>query len=459
VSPEPAQSEAGAAVIATLLRPVDPITPDTSVAQAADLIQSPAYAALLCLPVVDDGVPLGTISRHQLTRIFTHRFGRELYGNRPVAEVMNRSPLVVAESMHVDPAAQYVAAKLGTPITEDFIVTRDDRYTGMGVVLDLLAATQRRVAHNAARLSEAYTQLKSSQAALVQSEKMASLGQMVAGVAHELNTPLGYVRNNVELLQGILAQLKDVLGDYDSLAAMLTDAAADEAELARQLQKASAAAAELREARLLEDTEGLLGDTLFGVDTIKELVVNLRNFSRMDAAKVAEISLNDCLDQTLVIANNVLKNRVEVIRRYGDIPPVTCSPSQINQVFLNMMTNAAQAIEHEGGKLMLKTEADGDWVRVTLQDNGKGIPKEHLARIFDPFFTTKAVGQGTGLGLSISYQIVQAHGGNIQVASVPGTGTRFIVSLPVAPARSGARAAPASAAAAVPRLAAQTKGG
>jgi two-component system, NtrC family, sensor kinase len=119
-----------------------------------------------------------------------------------------------------------------------------------------------------------------------------------------------------------------------------------------------------------------------------------------------------------------------VIKRYGEIPPVACSPSQINQVLLNVMTNAAQAIEHEQGKLLLKTEAEGAWVRVSIQDNGKGISAENLSKIFDPFFTTKPVGQGTGLGLSISYQIIQAHGGTIQVASVPGKGTKFVISLP-----------------------------
>ncbi|MFI4983063.1 MAG: sensor histidine kinase, partial [Nevskiales bacterium] len=131
-----------------------------------------------------------------------------------------------------------------------------------------------------------------------------------------------------------------------------------------------------------------------------------------------------------------------------DIPNVACSPSQINQVLLNIMSNAAQAIEHEQGKLLLKTEHEGDWVRVSIQDNGKGIAPENLKKVFDPFFTTKPVGQGTGLGLSISYQIVQAHGGTIQVASAVGKGTRFVISLPLAPAVQPAVAAPDAARAA-----------
>jgi len=423
-----------AADLAALRRVVQPIAPATTVVEVADIIQRPEYAGLLCLPVVDRGQPLGTVSRNQLTDIFMMRFGRELYGNRPVAEVMNRKPLLVADELSLEAAAQYVAANIGSPISEDFIVTREGRYSGMGVVIDLLGAMQARVAQNAQQLSDAYRQLKSSQTALVQSEKMASLGQMVAGVAHEINTPLGYVRNNVEMVQGVFAQLRGMLGEHQQLTQMLTDEGTDEQALSQLLFKLTADAHDLEESKLLEDTEALFGDTLFGVDTIKELVINLRNFSRLDAAKVAEVNLNDCLDQTLVIANNVLKNKVEVIKRYGEIPNVACSPSQINQVLLNMMSNAAQAIEHDQGKLLLKTEADGAWVRVSIQDNGKGIAQEHLKKVFDPFFTTKPVGQGTGLGLSISYQIVQAHGGTIHVASVPGKGTRFVISLPLAAA-------------------------
>ncbi|HWY26006.1 MAG TPA: ATP-binding protein [Nevskia sp.] len=441
----PAAASAASGV-AALCRTVAGIAPATTVAEVADIIRRPEYAGLLCLPVVDHGKPVGTISRNQLTDIFMLRFGRELYGARPVTEVMNQRPLLVDENLPLDAAAQYVADHIGTPISEDFLVTRQGRYLGVGVVIDLLGAMKEQVARNAAQLADAYGQLKSSQTALVQSEKMASLGQMVAGVAHEINTPLGYVRNNVEMVQGVFGQMRGMLGEYDGLVRMLTDDNTDEQALSQLLFKLSSEAHDLQDSKLLEDAETLFGDTLFGVDTIKELVINLRNFSRLDAAKVAEVSLNDCLDQTLVIANNVLRNKVEIIKRYGEIPPVPCSPSQINQVLLNMMSNAAQAIEHEQGKLLLKTEAEGSWVKVSIQDNGKGISPENLQKIFDPFFTTKPVGQGTGLGLSISYQIVQAHGGTIHVASVPGKGTKFVISLPLAAADPSAAAGLASAA-------------
>jgi two-component system, NtrC family, sensor kinase len=419
--------------LAGLRLPIGAIPPETPVDEAADLFLQPEYAQMLCLPVVEQGRPVGTISRHVLNGIFLRRFGREIFGHRPVSQVMNTQPLIVDLNSPLEAAAQYITAQIGSPLTEDFIMVEDGRYAGMGVVLDLLRLLRERVAASTRQLSEAFNQLKSSQAALVQNEKMASLGQMVAGVAHEINTPLGYVRNNVEMAQGVFGQVAEALRQYHSLGRMLVDDGADEQQLNAQLGKTAALSGEIVAAGLLEETTALFTDTLFGVDQIKDLVINLRNFSRLDQSRVAAVSLNDCLDQTLSIANNLIKGRVSVIRRYGELPLVSCSPSQINQVLLNLITNGVQAIEHDQGKLLLKTEAGGDWVRISVQDNGKGIAPEHLQKIFDPFFTTKPVGHGTGLGLSISYQIIQAHGGSIQVVSKPGQGTKFLVSLPLNP--------------------------
>lgn len=180
---------------------------------------------------------------------------------------------------------------------------------------------------------------------------------------------------------------------------------------------------------LFSDMQTLFGDTNFGLEQISALVLGLKDFSRLDQSFTDNVSLNDCVDSALLIARNAIKNKVEVIRQLGDVPAISCMPSQINQVLLNLVTNAAQAIEGTG-KILIRTWADVERVYVSVQDNGKGISAENLKKIFDPFFTTKPVGEGTGLGLSICWKIIEQHGGVIRVASEPGRGTRFVIVLP-----------------------------
>jgi signal transduction histidine kinase len=182
----------------------------------------------------------------------------------------------------------------------------------------------------------------------------------------------------------------------------------------------------------VKELGSMLGDGLHGIEQITEIVTSLKNFSRIDRSKVSRFSLNEGLDSALVIARNLVKTKT-VIKNYGDIPPVECSPSQINQVFLNLITNAAQAIPDKSGTITLRTSRSGDQVKVEVADNGHGIPKDVLPKIFDPFFTTKEIGQGTGLGLSIAYKIVSEHGGKISVRSELDKGTVFTVLLPLKP--------------------------
>jgi len=280
-------------------------------------------------------------------------------------------------------------------------------------------------------LSEALKHLKESELMLVQTEKMSSLGQMVAGIAHEINTPLAYVKASLASVKERLPHVETIVAECTKLVAMLERGDVPDAELSAQFARVSSLAAKFRAESEAGDLAHLTSDGLHGIDQIAEIVVNLKNFSRLDRSKLQRFNLNEGIESTLVIARNMVKHKT-VHKRLGEIPLVECSPSQINQVFLNLVTNAAQATDDATGEITLTTGvAQSGQVRVDVSDNGHGIPEAILAKIFDPFFTTKEVGQGTGLGLSIAYKIVQEHGGRIEVKSTVGRGTTFSVFLPV----------------------------
>jgi signal transduction histidine kinase len=291
---------------------------------------------------------------------------------------------------------------------------------------------ERRVAERTRELSEALRHLKESEAQLIQSEKMSSLGQMVAGVAHEINTPLAYVKNSLGTVSERLPQITAAIEDCEKLLALLGAGNADAAALNRQFAQTSALLGRIKQQRLMAELGGLVKDGLYGTGEMAEIVGNLKDFSRLDRSKVSSFNVNDGLASSLGLARHMLKS-VKVNRQFGEIPAITCAPSQINQVFLNLITNAAQALPAANGEITLTTRAQAEGVVVEVADNGKGIPPDVLPKIFDPFFTTKEVGKGTGLGLSISHKIVEQHGGRIKADSQAGKGTRFTVWLPLKP--------------------------
>ncbi|HYD59326.1 MAG TPA: ATP-binding protein [Noviherbaspirillum sp.] len=275
-----------------------------------------------------------------------------------------------------------------------------------------------------AELTELNARLSMAQEQLMQSEKLASIGQLAAGVAHEINNPVGYIVSNFAALENYLNGLMEMLAMYEEFEVGFTD------------QDALARLKALRERIELDYLKGdlpyLMEESREGLDRVSKIVQDLKDFSRVDSHLRWEwADIRQGIDSTLNIVNNEIKYKADVIKEYGDIPEIECLPSQINQVVMNMVVNAAHAITAERGRIVIRTGGDGATIWFEVEDNGCGMTKEVMSRIFDPFFTTKPVGKGTGLGLSLSYGIVQKHRGHIDVRSEVGKGTRFRVVLPV----------------------------
>ena len=278
------------------------------------------------------------------------------------------------------------------------------------------------------RLQRANEQLKENQAQLVHSEKMASLGQLAAGVAHEINNPVGFVTSNLGTLAEYTEVFTRLLDAYETLTDQLPpDQSAVHRDVLHDI-------AELREEEDLdfiqEDIDALLAESLNGMHRVKEIVQGLKSFARVDEAEMQIADVNEGIEATLKVVWNELKYKCEVHTTLKPLPQIRCYPGQLNQVFMNLLINAAHAME-ERGEITIETEVASGEVVIRISDTGAGIPEEHLSKLFNPFFTTKPVGQGTGLGLSISYGIIQKHGGRIDVDSTVGRGTTFTIYLPI----------------------------
>ena len=318
--------------------------------------------------------------------------------------------------------------KDGTVFPIEISVAKTTGETDAGHVVTLRDITLRRQAEDAlmrhfAEVQALNAQIKDAQAQLLQSEKMASVGQLAAGVAHEINNPIGYVYSNLGTLEKYVQDLFGIVATYEEIEPAIADVEV------RERVRAAREKADLNFLR--DDVRALMGETREGITRVKKIVQDLKDFSRIDATDEWHwADLQKGLDTTLNIVWNDLKYKAEVRKEYADIPEVECRASQLNQVFMNLLVNAGHAIE-EKGVITIRTGQEGEQVWIEIEDSGKGIAPEHLTRIFDPFFTTKPIGQGTGLGLSLSYGIVQKHGGRIEVKSELGQGTAFKVYLPI----------------------------
>lgn len=269
-------------------------------------------------------------------------------------------------------------------------------------------------------LKRAYLDLQSAQEQLVQTEKMASLGQLVAGIAHEIKNPLNFIYGNTGFLADYTQKLQEIVDAFERLPSLSSDDRLAMAELKERNQYDF----------IKTDLKILIDNFTEGARRINTIVTDLRTFSRMDTDTISEVDLHASLEMSLNLLRNQYKNRIEIHKEYGDIPKIRGYSGKLNQVFMNLLSNAFHAVR-EKGDVWIRTRSNGAAVEVEIEDNGVGIPKEHMKRIFEPFFTTKPVGQGTGLGLSISYGIIEQHQGRIEVSSVPLKGSSFVVTLPI----------------------------
>ncbi len=273
-------------------------------------------------------------------------------------------------------------------------------------------------------LAAAYDSLKATQAQLLHQEKMASVGQLAAGVAHEINNPIGFVTSNLNTFGKYLDNLNDFIALQSKTLAKVPLTDAQRAAVNTQRKK-------MKVDFILEDISSLLSESLSGVQRVKEIVANLKNFSHLDQTQHTMANVNDCLHNTLNILASDMKDKVVIREEYGDISSISCSPQELNQAFMNLLINSVESVD-EKGEILVRTKQDQSGIHIEITDNGRGIPQDELKKIFEPFYTTKRVGDGTGLGLSIAYDIItNKHSGEISATSKNGQGTTITIKLPL----------------------------
>ncbi len=277
------------------------------------------------------------------------------------------------------------------------------------------------------QLQKAYSDLKAAQSQILQQEKMASIGQLAAGVAHEINNPTGFVMSNLNTLSKYIGRIKEFVSFQTEMLLSLSKDFNNSSEYLNRLNEKRKAT---KYDYVVSDIDNLISESIEGTERIKKIVQDLKSFSRVDEAEYKQADINAGIESTMNIIWNEMKYKAKVIKEYGDIPRTKCNPGQLNQVFMNILINAAQAIDKQG-KIYIKTWHEDGSIYMSVSDTGCGIEEDKINKIFEPFFTTKEVGQGTGLGLSIAYDIIRKHNGDIWVDSKPGAGTTFTIKIPV----------------------------
>ena len=267
---------------------------------------------------------------------------------------------------------------------------------------------------------------------LLQSDKMASIGQLAAGVAHEINNPIGFIASNLNRLNEYAADMIRMIDTGNRLVETIGAGGCGEAEITSAASRVRQVASDIDLSFVCEDVRDVIAECKEGADRVRQIVADLKDFAHPGISDPQPADINRCIDSTLNMLKSELKYKATLSKTFGEIPPVLCHPRQINQVLMNIIVNAAQAIEKKG-EIAIVTQPFGDAVRIQISDTGCGMTQDQAKRIFEPFYTTKPVGTGTGLGLHIAYQIIQQHQGRITVASRPGKGTTFTIHLPLNP--------------------------
>jgi signal transduction histidine kinase len=293
------------------------------------------------------------------------------------------------------------------------------------LVRDQNSVLELRVEERTESLSLALKDLKEAQTQLVESEKMATLGQLTAGIAHEINNPINFVISNVQPLRQDFGDIKEVLAHFEDAAQNQWDAS--------KAQKVNRLIQDIDLDYVLQEINLLLNGIDEGAKRTSEIVLGLRNFSRLDERSMKKALISECLDSTLILLNSIVKSKIDIVKVYADLPEIDCQPGKINQVFMNILTNAIQALEEykvPEPQIRIQTKDHDTEIMISISDNGPGMSEDVKNHIFEPFFSTKDVGKGTGLGLSIVHGIIKSHNGKIEVETALGKGTTFFIWLP-----------------------------